>query len=386
HVRLVGAGAETVLRKAPERYSRLAAYVGYGHYDVSVADPDRFAVGMGVTIRDDNAVGFYETIATLTWRDGDRFGIGHMLNHDYAPRHGGELYTSFPPVSARFIANVEVRDLVIDGNRGENPHTLNGCRGAGMYLLAVSQAVVANVAVRDLNGDAIGFQQCRDLRLEDCVLENNAGHGLHPGSGSLQGAMRRCRCVGNGGDGIFFCLRATYCICESCKFVGNRGHGVSIGERDTHNAIVGCGIEGNGDAGVHFRDTDEVMAPHATLVAGNDLADNCREQGEAEISVQGAVGDVHVLENVIRRQAGARPVAGVRVASAVVGAQVWGNRCQGDFTAPTQVEPGAKVGFTRPERELPVGPDAAPADADRHLPPQVRGGAPCRPAQPNGSC
>jgi len=388
-IRLVGAGPETILRKAPERYSKLSAYLGYGHYDVSVAEPGQFAVGMGVTVRDNNAFGFYETIATLVWRDGDRFGIDQMLNHDYSGDNGGEIYTSFAPVSAKSVRDVEVRDLVIEGNKQVNPHFLNGCRGAGVFLLAVKNATVAGVTVRDLNGDAIGFQQCTRVRIEDCVLQDNTGHGLHPGSGSVGGIIRGCTCAGNGHDGVFFCLRAAHCICDACHFVGNGDHGVSIGHRDSNNAIVECRIEDNGAAGVFLRDCDEVMAPHATLIARNSIANNCvsreatspAEAGlqsprrrDAEILIEPAVRDLRVLDNAIARRAGSPPIFGIRVGKKVLGAHVCGNRFDGRFIEQVEVECDAgAVSFERPRGDLPVGPESATPDADRHLPPNVRG-------------
>jgi hypothetical protein len=372
---LVGAGRQTILRKAPERYSKLSAYLGYGHYDVSLADPDQFAVGMGVTIRDNHAVGFYETVATLIWRDGDRFGIDLMLNHDYSGDNGSEIYTSFAPVSATFAHDVEVRDLVIEGNRQANPHFLNGCRGGGVFLLAVKNATVAGVTVRDLNGDAIGFQQCTHVRIEGCALEDNAGHGLHPGSGSVGGAIRRCTCARNGRDGVFFCLRAAHCICEACSFIGNGDHGVSIGDRDGNNAIIECRVEDNRAAGVFLRECDdEGMAPHATLIARNAIADNCVCRDDAEILIQSAVRDLHMLDNSIARRAGSRQVFGIRIGERVIGAHICGNRFDGQFIEQVKVEcDRAAVSFERPRIALPVGPEWAPPDADRHLPPSVRG-------------
>ncbi|MBI3946715.1 MAG: HD domain-containing protein [Armatimonadetes bacterium] len=372
-VRLVGSGAGTILRKGPEAHSFLDADLGYGHYDISVAEPERLATGMGVTIRDNRAGGFYSTIATLTWRDGSRFGISEMLNHDYRRAGEGEVFTSFPPVSARFASDVAVRDLVIEGNRAENPRFLNSCRGGGVFLLAVRDAVIANVTVRDLNGDAISFQQCRNVLIEDCLLQGNTGNGLHPGSGSVGATMRRCRSVGNGQDGVFFCLRATYSICDSCAFIGNARHGVSIGGRDTHNAIVGCAIEGNGSAGIALREGDEAMAAHATLIARNSLADNCADKDTAEILLAGAARDVQVVENRIRRRPGSRPACAVAVREEVIGARIFGNECAGEFAEAIRIAPGSgTVLHSRPERALPVGPEAAPPGADRHLAPGVR--------------
>ncbi|UCH33656.1 MAG: right-handed parallel beta-helix repeat-containing protein [Armatimonadota bacterium] len=374
NVTLIGSGAETILRKGPEVYSKLSEDLGYGHYDVSIAEPDKFRVGMGVTIRDERAVGFYETIATLLWRDGERFGVDHMLNHDYARGCGGEIYTSFAPISAKFVSNVEVRDLVVEGNKDDNPHVLNACRGAGVYLLAARHARVANVVVRDLNGDAIGFQQCTHVAVEDCLMENNTGHGLHPGSGSAGAVMRGCRCIGNGRDGVFFCLRATYSICEECEFIGNGNRGVSIGDRDTNNAIVRCTVSGNLAAGMALRETDQVMAAHTTLVAENAVADNCVESEDAEIAVLAPARDVHILNNRIEHRGGPRPVFAIKTCPDVRNVHVHANRCTGEFKEEIRVEgDGGGVLLSPPATPLPVGPGAAPDHADWHLPPNVRG-------------
>ncbi len=374
NVALVGAGAETILRKGPERSSQVVGYLGYGHYDVFVKEPEKFAVGMGVTVDDANGGGFYGTIGTLTWRDGDRFGLSEMLNHDYSS-HSGEIYTSFPPISAKFVSGVTVRDLVVEGNREENPHVLNGCRGGGVFLLAVRGAAINNVEVRNLNGDGISFQQCREVRIEDCVLADNAGHGLHPGSGTVGAIMRRCRAVGNGRDGVFFCLRATYMVCEACEFVDNGGRGVSIGGRDTNNAIIECIIERNGGAGVFLRRDEEAMAPHTTLLSRNVLADNCRETDDAEIVLATAARDVHVLDNALRRGPGLRPVPAVYAGPTLLGAHLHGNRCEGEFAGEFRSDaPPESVSLESPQEPLAVGPEAAPPHADRHLPPRVRVG------------
>jgi hypothetical protein len=185
--------------------------------------------------------------------------------------------------------------------------------------------------------------------------------------------MRRCRCTGNGGDGVFFCLRATHCLCEECELIGNAGHGVSIGGRDTNNAIVNCTIERSGAAGIFFRPSDEVMAPHQTLLAGNSLADDCQREEDAEILVPAPVREVVIAENRIARSGGLRPAVGIRLGAEVISAHLEGNRFSGELAGEIQVEcaPGA-ISSRRPGRPVPAGPEAAPPDADRHLPPSVR--------------
>ncbi|HEY3416672.1 MAG TPA: right-handed parallel beta-helix repeat-containing protein [Armatimonadota bacterium] len=375
NVTLVGSGPETILRKAPERSSRLSADLGYGHYDVSLADPDHFEVGMGITIRDNNAGGFYETIATLTWREGDRFGIDQMLNHDYSRRFEAEVYTSFPPISARFVSNVGVHDLIIEGNKEQNPHRLNGCRGGGVYLIGVKDAQISQVTVRNMHGDGISFQQCRNIHIEECVIADNACCGLHPGSGSVGAVMQGVTCRNNGFDGVFFCLRATYCRLESCTISGNNHHGISVGGRDTHNAIQHCTVNDNGLSGIYFRESDEAMAGHFTLIEGNTVRDNCTRDEDAEIFIPAPVHDVQILRNTIERSPERKPVYGLRMTNVVEQVTVFDNQFRGKFWEPIQADcPPQALSTEAPETELPVGPEAAPANADRHLPPRVQMG------------
>src|SRR5262245_19029663 len=60
-VRVVGSADKkkpTVLVKAPSVESPLADYLGYGHYEFTVKEPEKFRVGMGVHILDKHAMGF----------------------------------------------------------------------------------------------------------------------------------------------------------------------------------------------------------------------------------------------------------------------------------------------------------------------------------------
>ena len=349
-VHVEGAGPETVLRKAPEVRSALSADLGYGHYDVSLAEPDKFPVGMGVLVADDRAGGFYQTVGTLTWRDGDRFGISRMLNHDYARRENGFVASVFPVVSADGVEGASVSSLAIDGNRGENPTWLGGCRGGGVFLIQTRGVVLRGLHVSNLNADGISFQQTVGTLVEDCVCEDNVGHGLHPGSGSVGAVMRRCVCRRNGQDGIYYCLRVSFSLCEECTFEGNGRHGISIGGRDTDHLIHRNVVRGNAREGIYFRPQDAIMAGHRNVIEANEVAGNCRTEGDAEIHVAAPVRDVYLLGNRVEPATDA--IAAIRVAD------------------------GATVHHDAADPPLAVGPDCAPPDAARHLVPTNAEGSP----------
>jgi parallel beta helix pectate lyase-like protein len=357
-VRVRGSGKRTVLKKALCVTSRLSADLGYGHFDVSLAQPDKFRPGMGVHIRDDRSGGFYGTVATLTWREGDRFGTSRMLNHDYA-RHANAIVRSvFPVVSGYHLGHVTIENLAIDGN-GKANELLDGCRGGGIFLLQAHDVLIRNVTVRQYNGDGISFQQCRRTHIEDCLVEENTGCGLHPGSGSVAPIMRRVTSRHNGADGIFYCLRVSYSLTEDCVVTDNGHDGVSIGGRDTDHLIRANRIEGNARHGVYWRPGDLAMAGHRCLLEANTIAGN----GAAQIHIDGDARDIHILGNTIRS-------AGVGLAVASARARVVFHANDVTAKRPIAYTKGAKaksVRTTAPATPLAVGPDARPHTGFVHL-------------------
>jgi len=364
HVRIVGKGEKTILRKCASVSSALSADLGYGHFDISLAEPDKFRVGMGVHIHDDRSGGFYDTVATLTWREGDRFGISRMLNHDYS-RHANAIVQSiFPVISGYHLEDATVENLTIDGNKEENAY-LNGCRGGGIFLLQAHNVKLKKLHVMNYNGDGISFQQCRGTRVEDCVIEQNTGFGLHPGSGSVGAVMRGNVCRNNGSDGIFYCLRVSYSLCEKNLIEDNGGFGISIGGRDTDHLIRQNTIRGNARAGIYFRAGDLPMAGNRNQIEGNLLENNCRRDGEAEIQIDGETRDIHILRNNI--SPGTRD--GKSIAAILVGSQcqqitIFGNELKGEII--NRASDGA-VSLSAPTKALAVGPTNAPSRAAAHL-------------------
>ncbi len=367
-VRVRGEGPKTILKKRPSVSSALSADLGYGHYDVSLAEPERFRAGMGVHVHDDRSGGFYDTVATLTWRKGDRFGLSRMLNHDYG-RYANAVVTSiFPVISGYHLEDAAVEDLAIDGNKSQNAH-LNGCRGGGVFLLQAHGVKLKGLHVKDYNGDGISFQQCRGTLVERCVLEGMTGLGLHPGSGSVGAVLRGNTCRNNGSDGIFYCLRVSYSLCEDNTIENNGGFGISIGGRDTDHLVRRNAVRGNAKAGIHFREHDAAMAGSRNRLEENVLENNCRKAGPAEIEIRGATCDIHVLKNTLRPGAReGKPLAAVWVSGQAERIVVHGNRVEPD-RAEAVVAQGSKdaVRTRPPERPLAVGPQSAPDDAAAHL-------------------
>jgi parallel beta-helix repeat protein len=294
-----GRKGKTVLRKADSALSPLALDGDYGEQQVTLRDPAGFAVGCGVAIWDDHAAGFHTTVARITGRRGNTFSIDVPLRADNMVGAHAKAATVFPVVSGTDIHGTRIEDLVIEGNKAANV-PLNGCRGAGIYLYRAFGTTIRGCVVRSYNGDGISFQQSNDVTVLDCISENNADLGLHPGSGSQRAVVRNCVARNNGTDGLFLCWRVRHGTFENNRLEGNGRFGISIGHKDSDNLLRGNQVLGNASNGVCFRDESEGMSPHRNRLEGNRIENNGLKPGTAGVRVSGEPSGLVFEDNVIR--------------------------------------------------------------------------------------
>lgn len=365
NVAVIGAGEETVLWKPPSATSPVVYYLGYGHFDVSVEEPDKFPVGCGVCIRDSRTPGFYATVATVIRKSGKELGLSRMLNADVHPDNGARALSVYPIISGCNITHASVQDITIDGNATDNEF-IDGCRGGGVYLLQAHDTKLANVSVLNYNGDGISFQQCRNTVAEGCRCVGNTGSGLHPGSGSVGSVMRNCVCGNNGQNGIFYCLRVAWTLCEDCRFEGNKSHGISIGHRDCDNVIRSNRIAGNGGHGVHFRADSLSQTGCRTLLEGNLFHQNCRAGDGAEICFDSSADQVHLSGNVFEPSGNYAHV--IEMLCPQSNLALCGNVLNTvELTPDSMAGDLSGVRFGLPDAPLAAGPDHMPEDAALHL-------------------
>lgn len=356
NVRVCGE-AGTVLFKVPSVSSAIRGWPGYGFHEVMVREPERFEVGMGVLIQDDRAMGFYETVATIIAKEGAALFLNRMLNHDYGDN--GRVTSVYPLVAGYGVTNATAENLTLDGNP-EETHWLNGCRGGGVFLLGSHAVTLKTMEVQHYQGDAISFQQCVDIRVSACHLHDNAGGGLHPGSGSVRYIMEGCHIHHNGGHGIYYCLRTTHSICADNHIEHNARPGISIGERDTDHLLRGNRIEFNGEEGIRFRAPVDIGGERVRIEA-NIIGPNCQQSGESEIIIPAGLKDIAILGNTFpsdRRKA-------VQVASPNERLAFAENNIAG--CAQSERDVSGAIAMETPTEFPPVGPAALPLDGARHL-------------------
>lgn len=332
NVTVRGTKGKTILRKADGVVSPLAIDGDFGEQQFTVTDPKGFAVGSGVAIWDDGAGGFHTTVARITGARGSTFSIDTPLGADCMVAGHARAATVFPVVSGSNVEEVRLEDIIVEGSKATNP-TLNGCRGAGIYLYRGFGTVIKGCVVRGYNGDGISFQQSNDVTVTDCVSEQNADLGFHPGSGSQRPTLRNNVARHNGTDGLFLCWRVRHGLFEGNRLEGNGRFGISIGHKDSDNLLRNNHVARNGQEGVFFRNETAGMAPHRNRLEDNVIEDNGRETGTAGVRVRGEASGLVFKGNLIRdtRQGSSRTqTVGIRVDEHVGPSQIDENRIEAD--------------------------------------------------------
>ena len=299
NVTVRGTKGKTILRKADGVVSSLVLDGDFGEQQFTVENPAGFAVGAGVSIWDDRAGGFHTTVARITGSNGNTFSIDNPLMADCMVNNKARAATVFPVVSAYNIEGARIENLVIDGNKKSNVH-LNGCRGAGIFLYRAFGTVIQGCIVRNYNGDGISFQQSNDVTVLDCVCEDNASLGIHPGSGSQRPLVRKCIARRNGTDGLFLCWRVRHGLFEDNLLEGNGRFGISIGHKDSDNLLRRNIVRLNHQDGIFFRNESLGMAAHRNRIEDSIIEDNGTGDEVAGIRIRGQTNDLVFKNNIIR--------------------------------------------------------------------------------------
>ncbi|HAV64882.1 MAG TPA: hypothetical protein DCY13_21245 [Verrucomicrobiales bacterium] len=310
-VTIRGSGKTTVLKKAPSKRSLLAADGDFGEEAITVADPDQFNIGDGVYIATKRVHGFHTICATVLNKRDNYVTLSRPLNADCMMADAAFAATVFPVISAYHVRDFRIEKLAIHGDRESN-ELIDGCRGAGIFFYQGDAGVIDGVIVRYYNGDGISFQQSNDVKVLNSIVENCAGGGIHPGSGSQRSVVADCLVRGNGRDGFFFCWRVRDAVVERNLFADNGGVGISIGHKDSDNLIRENTVKGNQSGGVHWRRETEPMSGHRNRLFGNTVLNNGRFQLFIDGETEGTVIRSNRIESAVAEIPAIRIGAGTR--------------------------------------------------------------------------
>ena len=300
NIRIEGSGDETVLIKNPSVSAPLAVDSDWYDSAVTLIESDGFEVGYGVCLRakTPHHGGSNVIKRTIIAKEGNRLWFDKSLEKNFWADHEAQVSTLFPILSGEHICNVEIRDLVLNGNKSNNEH-LDGNYAGCIFMQDCEQITINNVEARNYNGDGISWQICHDVTVTNCRSLSNTDLGLHPGSGSQRPIMQDNYLAGNR-LGLFFCWGVKHGTAENNRILNNRQYGISIGHRDTDNIIRLNQIEGSGEVGITFRnEPNEGRSPHRNLVENNRIANSGSDKDGIGIDIQGETQSITIRENQI---------------------------------------------------------------------------------------
>jgi hypothetical protein len=329
NVRLIGSGADTVLTKGPSITTQLAADSDWYDQEITLKDGTGFQIGDGICLTTKRPGGGTDVLKrTLVARSGNRFKLDRPLRKNYWLSRESTAATLFPLLTSEYTNQVVIESLTLDGNRAKNDN-LNGNYGGCIFLQDCNRYVIRDVTASHYNGDGISWQISHDVTIENCRSIDNAGLGLHPGSGSQRPVIRHNRMERNR-LGLFFCWGVKFGLAEHNTIENNLTYGVSIGHCDTDNVVRENVIRNSGEVGILFRDDARGLDfwPHRNRIENNQITDSGGARGVG-IDVRGKTRKVAILGNTIRETRKPMDRVGVRLGAATQQINVDQNQIEG---------------------------------------------------------
>jgi len=328
HVRLIGSGDKTVLRKGPSATIPLAEDMDWYEWKVTVEDAGPFKVGGGLVLQGNcpHSGRFILTKHTVVRKEGETLWLDSQPRHNFWLGREATASTLFPLVTADWVTDIEVANLAIDGNRDRSAY-LNGNWGGAMFFQDCERVRIDNVQASDIESDALSFQIVHDLTVENCRFVN-AINGIHPGSGSQRpiirnNVVRNCKC------GLGWCWGVKHGLAEG-NVIEDCETGSSIGHRDTDNMMRNNVIRNCTEHGLYVRPDPKHQAAHRNLIEANLFEDvGAVDKPAYAIDLNGPVEGMAIKGNTIRCQDERLLKAGIRICPEVIDLALDSNTFEG---------------------------------------------------------
>jgi len=333
NVQIVGSGADSVLIKEASVKTKLVSDSDWYDQEITLEDPKGFEIGDGVILHTHNPHnGSFDTYKrTLVARSGNRFKLDKMLVENFWVKEGATAATLFALIDGMQVSDISIENITLDGNKAGNEF-LNGNYVGCIFLRESNRIRMRGVTARNFNGDAISWQVCHDVRVEDCHCHDNAGYGVHPGSGSQRTVVASNRLERND-IGFFFCWGVRWGLCEQNTMLDNRRFGVSVGHNDTDNLIRKNEIRRSGQVGVLFRQEDgPTFTPNGNRLEENQVIDSGGEKGVG-VKVEGRTRSLDIARNEIRETRQPAERVGILLEAETADIRLYDNTIEG-FSKP----------------------------------------------------
>ena len=292
--RLAGSGDETILQMPDGWEAPLWEDGDWGNV-WATADPlPPVRPGHGVHVYSDHDRGWNSTVGTVLEIEGNGVRLSERFKGNHMVQDKARISSAHSIIDVECAERVAIIDLVIEGNASKNPR-LDGCRGGAVHGLFAHHVTVTRVTVRDFNGDAISFQSSDDWAIEDCITEDNTGHGLHPGTGAQRPVIRGCISRRNGNCGMYVCWRVQHGLFENNVFEENVSAGISIGHKDSDSLFRRNRMINNTGPGIRNRKEKAPMCPDRCVYESNVIQGN--NGGGPQVALDGEVRDLVFRDN-----------------------------------------------------------------------------------------
>ena len=326
---LTGSGEKTILRKCDGFRTNLIVDADRMMIKATVKDVIGFKVGMGIQLFDDShKSGFGVTAGKITDISGSTIYFDKNMVYSYKTNRNGTVSNGCSIVEAIEAENVEIKNLVVEGNKSANDY-INGCVGGGIYLFKTRNCLVEGVKVNEFNGDSFSWQITENIIVRNCEASNGGGLGFHPGTGSDHSIIENCVTHHNRLDGIFLCFRVQNGIFKNNKSYANGRFGISIGHKDTDNIFENNNIYENAQHGINFRSETELNSGHRNIFKNNTIENNGMSEKSYGFYIGGTTHDVTIENNIIRSTGKGNQAAAVCIGKNSTGITLRNNNISG---------------------------------------------------------
>ncbi|MGH9718919.1 MAG: right-handed parallel beta-helix repeat-containing protein [Bryobacteraceae bacterium] len=332
-VRIAGSGLDSVCIKEPSIKTPLLENSDWYDQEVTLSNAKGFEVGDGIVLRTRNPNnGSFDTYKrTLVARSGNRFKLNQMLVENFWTKGNASVATLCALFDGYRVSDIAIENICLDGNRANNEF-LNGNYVGCIFLRESNRIQMRRVIARNYNGDGISWQVCHDVRAEDCHSHDNAGFGLHPGSGSQRPVVTGCKLERND-IGFFFCWGVKWGLVEKNTMADNKRFGVSIGHNDTDNVVRNNEVLRSGKTGIFLRqEHGPTFAPSRNHIEANRVVDSGAEDGVA-VDIEGVTESVTLKRNILSETRQPASRIGVRISKEAKRIELAENRIDG-FSTP----------------------------------------------------
>lgn len=328
-IRLQGSGPETIITKGASETVALAEDSDWYDQEITLEKAAGFQVGDGVVLVTKNpSNGSQDVIKrSLVARSGNRFKLNDGLRKNLWLSGKPTVSSLFPLLTSEYTRNVVIENLTLDGNRKNNTN-LNGNYGGCIFLQDCNRYTIRNVTTRKYNGDGISFQICHDVKIENCHSHDNAGLGMHPGSGSQRPLILNSR-LENNHIGLFWCWGVKHGLAEKNQVNGN-DFGISIGHNDTDNIMRQNQIHDSGKVGILFRNDvrGKNFWANRNTVVDNEIINSGGVDGVG-IDITGKTADLTITGNKIVERREPLQRTGIRIGAEAGTIKLADNQIQG---------------------------------------------------------